>query len=130
MEARRYRNRGEPDDIRLSSSNVTIPGLVLITLGILFLVTAIVLYAVYGFPTDMANENGQVAGTICLIIGTLLTITGIGVAIHLNVKHQRQKKQLAKQRKTKSRPNGVQSRQQRNHRNNLHTHSTISIVSS
>ena len=105
MDARRSRRTNEPENTKLSRSNSTLPGLVLLAVGVICLVLSICLVAAFGFPSNISEKPQKVSGIIALGLGLLLTVIGIGVSVYLKKKKDQRKKEIAKQRRTKISPN-------------------------
>ncbi len=103
MDARR--NRRGHDDTVLSKSNSSLPGLIVLSIGILFLIASICLFAVFGFPKNVSEEPKKLSGVIALGVGVLLTAIGVIVSVCLKKKRDKRRKELARQKKAKVSPN-------------------------
>ncbi len=104
MDARRTRIRAESEQTRLSTSNATLPGLILLAIGIVALVTSIILLVAYGFPSDVSEKPESLSGTITLCVGGVLSIAGIIVALYLKHKNDRRKKEKVRPRRARITP--------------------------
>ena len=105
MDARRNRRGQDPEATRLSRSNSTLPGLIILAAGVLCLIASICLFAAFGFPTDISNEPEQISGILTLAVGAVLTLIGIMVAAYLKRQKEKQMKELARLKKAKVSPN-------------------------
>ena len=81
---RRYQDRRH--DVQMSSSTATLPGLVILGLGIVVLLTGIIMLAAFGIPDNIDEEPRQLAPPIIISIGTIMCLIGIIYAMYLNKK--------------------------------------------
>ena len=86
---RTYTNRqNETPDVTIASSSL--PGLILLAIGIFILVVGAVLMAYLGLPKAPISDNIEtIAGPIVLCVGVLVTGTGIGVSLYLKKKREK-----------------------------------------
>ena len=105
MDARRNRRAQDPEATRLSKSNSTLPGLIILAAGVLCLIASICLFAAFGFPTDISEEPEQISGIVALAVGAVLTLIGIMVAVYLKRQKEKQLKELARSKKARVSPN-------------------------
>ena len=89
--ARHYRDRRP--DAKVSSSTKSLPGLIVISVGMAMLVAAVVMLAIFGLPKDISNKPEQLAGPIVAAAGGLVCLIGICCAVYLNNKKGRKVKE-------------------------------------
>lgn len=75
--------------MKFSTSSSTLPGLCILSLGILILIVAVVLFAAFGIPNDVRKQPKTLAGPLLLVVGFIVCAVGIVYAVHLNKRKQR-----------------------------------------
>ena len=100
-EARRYRDRRPA--VRVSASTTTLPGLIVLSFGVVILLAGVILLAAYGIPNNVSEYPRQIAAPVLISAGTLVSLIGIACAVHLN-KRARQIKEEKGENATKQNP--------------------------
>ena len=95
MDAANRRFRDRSDSVEISESNVTLPGLLVLGVGVLILIGGIVLMAAFGVD-DFAGSPRQISGPIVLGVGGVMCLGGICYAAYLKSKHEKAEKQMKK----------------------------------
>ena len=96
MEAARYNKRVEGRaDVKLKVTNKTLPGILLIVIGIVIIIIAIMMFAAFGLPKDVSQRPKELAGPITVAIGSSTCIVGIV----LTLKWRKQQRHVAHTRR-------------------------------
>ena len=102
MEVYRYRRQGRAQ-AKVSKSVTTLPALVVLSLGLLIVIVAIILFAAYGIPrSNVKNNLKALSGPIVLAIGLATFLGGIAYGIHLKNKEKRRIKEEKAQQHVKN----------------------------
>ena len=103
MDARRNR-RAHEESTKISKSNSTLPGLIILAAGVLFLIACICLFAAFGFPTEITDKPEQISGVVTLAVGVILCFVGILVAVYLKKEKEKHEREIARMKKAKVSP--------------------------
>ena len=87
MEARRYRSHDKPANITVSSR--TLPGIIVICIGLLITIAGIVLMAAFKLD-DITQNTKQMVGPIVLGVGIIVTLVGLFYSSHLRKKRDQE----------------------------------------
>ena len=109
MDVRRYHNR-DTTDTPVALSNKTLPGLVVLAIGIIIVITGLILLAAFGVPKDISTNPEKLSGVVALGVGVVISVIGVIMSIVLR-KRAREAKREAKRRQREAQQEQQAARQ-------------------
>lgn len=91
LDTRRYRERqAQQSKVHITSSSI--PGLVILAIGVMVIVAGVILMASFGTPkTPFADNKETYSGPITLGVGGLLSLIGICLSVYLKNSRKKEK---------------------------------------
>ena len=88
MEAARYHNRDRRSDVQLAVTNKTLPGILVLVLGLCIVIAGIILFAAYGLPDNVSQNPKTISGPITVSAGVLVCLLGAFITRKLRIQKQ------------------------------------------